>query len=62
MDEKTLRKKLGDKKYEEIHKHVQKLKAAGKSPDDIAEEVRTKFPEAARHALVDSFSAVWVMV
>lgn len=61
MDEKTLRTKLGDKKYEEIKKHVEKLKAAKKSPDAIAEEIRTKFPEAARHALLDVFAASWVM-
>ncbi len=61
MDEKALRAKIGDKKFQEITSHVQKLKAAKKSPDQIVEELRTKYPELVKHGLVDAYAPVWVL-
>ncbi len=62
MDEKLLRKKIGDKKFEEMKRHVEKLRAANKGPDEIAEEIRAKFPEIARQVLVEVFAANWVAI
>lgn len=62
MNEKALRKKIGDEKFEKIARHVEKLKAAGKGPDEIAEAIRSKFPEVARQVLVDVFTPIWMLV
>ena len=47
MTKKELEKKLGKAKVKEIEAHVRKLKREmkGKSPDEIAEAVRTRYPE-----------------
>jgi hypothetical protein len=43
MTEGELRKKIGNAKFDEIRTLVQKAKAEGKSPDEIAALVRTRF-------------------
>lgn len=47
MTKKELEKKLGKAKVKEIETYVKKLRREleGKSPDEIAEAVRAKFPE-----------------
>jgi hypothetical protein len=52
MDEKSLRKQIGDKNVDSLVKHAKELKAQGKSPDQIAQAVKTKFQDPAINASI----------
>ncbi len=45
-DLRELKKVLGEKRFNEMVERGRKLKAAGKSPDEIAKSLRRSFPGA----------------
>jgi hypothetical protein len=51
METKDFREAIGAVKFEEMVQHVKHLRAEGRSPDEIGEALRTRFPEAVGPAM-----------
>jgi hypothetical protein len=62
MGARELRRKIGDERFEEIAELVKKLKAKGKSPDQIARAVRRKYPDVVESVMAYAFTPIWILM